>query len=233
MNDLSDFDRKFGLDQFPPEFVREMGEAMREDAADPKSMAGYLNAPPVIREAFDRAQARAIERELAEQREIDEWYEAEVADDPIARAVEQRRRNDRLIVEAIDGPSTDPPVRVRGIRWDEHWQRRADAARRLGAMAWPRYDRSADPLFALDLREVWTELTGYDLQGSATRCPSPDHDDRFASCGVKERFFNCMGCDAGGSIIDLGAYLYGIEPRGSGFFQIRDRLLAALGMEAA
>lgn len=23
-----------------------------------------------------------------------------------------------------------------------------------------------------------------DLRGNATRCPSPDHDDRFASCGV-------------------------------------------------
>lgn len=201
-------------------------------AVDPRSMAGYLNAPPVIREAFDRAQARAIERELAEQREIAEWYEAEVADDPIARAVARCRRNDRTIVEAIDGAvADDPPTKVRGIRWDEHWQRRADAARRLGVRATAPYSRDADPLFALDLREVWTELTGHDLEPGGSRCPSPDHDDRFASCTVKERFFNCHGCDAGGSIIDLGALLYGIEPRGVGFHQIRERLLAELGME--
>lgn len=235
MNDLRDFDRKFGLDRFEPEFVCEMGEAMRTDAADPKGLAGYLNAPPVIREAFDRAQARAIERELADRREIDEWVEAELADDPLAQAVARRRRNDRLIVGAIDGTAaTEPPLRVRGIRWDAHWQRRADAARRLGArVTAPPYSRETDPLFDVDLREVWTELTGLELRGNVTRCPSPDHDDRFASCGVKARFFNCLGCKAGGSIIDLGALVFGLEPRGAGFFEIRRRLLAELGIEEA
>ncbi len=197
-------------------------------------LAGYLNAPPVIREAFDRAQAVAIERSLREQREIDEWYEAEIADDPVAQAVARRRRNDRRIVEAVDGvAATDPPTTVPGIRWDERWQRRADAARRLGTKVATPYSRETDPLFALDLREVWTELTGLDLRGSATRCPSPEHDDRFASCGVKAQFFNCMGCKAGGSIIDLGALLYDLEPRGASFFHIREQLLAALGIEEA
>lgn len=197
------------------------------------SLRGYLNAPPVIREAFDRAQARAIERDLARQRRLDEWAEAELADDPIAQAVARRRRNDRRIVEAIGGAVTAPPAKVRGIPWDAHWQRRADAARRLGSKAPAPYDREADPLLALDLREVWTELTGLELRGNATRCPSPDHDDRFASCGVKARFFNCMGCPAGGTIIDLGALLYDLEPRGRDFHRIREQLLAELGMEAA
>lgn len=196
------------------------------------SLRGYLNAPPVVREAFDRAQAAAIDRSLAKQREIDDWYEAEVADDPTVQAVARRRRNDRLIVEAIDGVAADPPTTVPGICWDEHWQRRADAARRLGERASVSYSRDADPLFDLDLRDVWEQLTG-EPGGAIVRCPHPDHEDRWPSCAVRARLFYCNSCPARGSIIDLGAYLYGIEPRGSGFFQIRDRLLATLGMEAA
>lgn len=103
MNDLSGFDRKFGLDQFPAEFVCEMGEGLRANADGARRLAAYLAAPPEARVAFDRQQKAAIERELAEQREIDEWWESEFADDPLAQAVARRRRNDRLIVEAIDG----------------------------------------------------------------------------------------------------------------------------------
>lgn len=103
MNDLSDFDRKFGLDQFPAEFVREMGEGLRANAAGADRLAAYLAAPPEVQEAFDRQQKAAIERELVEQRELDEWWEAEFADDPLVQAVARRRRNDRRIVEAIEG----------------------------------------------------------------------------------------------------------------------------------
>jgi hypothetical protein len=121
--------------------------------------------------------------------------------------------------------------RVRGINWDEHWERRARSARRRPGIAPSNYSRDADPLFDFDLREVWPELTGFDLRGSATRCPNPDHDDRFASVAVHERLFNCHGCGAAGSIIDLGALLYGEQPRGAGFFRIRERLLADLGLD--
>ena len=201
---------------------------MREDATDPRSLAGYRNAPAEVRAAFDRAQQAAIERDLKRERESDAWVEAELADDPIAQDVAERRR----IADVIDFPAATPPTKVRGIRWDAHWQRRADAARRCGTSPHSPYNRETDPLLALDLREVWTDLTGHDLRGSVTRCPSLEHDDRFASCGVKARFFNCLGCPAGGSIIDLGALLYGLEPRGRDFFRIRERLLAELGMAA-
>ena len=40
--------------------------------------------------------------------------------------------------------------------------------------------------------------------------------------------FYCYGCGVGGSIIDLGARLYGLEPRGRGFHEIRRRLAADL-----
>lgn len=103
MNDLSGFDRKFGLDRFPPKFVRELGEGMRVNAHGAERLAAYLASPPGVREAFDRRQKAAIERDLAEQRELDEWVEAELADDPIAQAVKRRRHNDRLIAEIVSG----------------------------------------------------------------------------------------------------------------------------------
>lgn len=120
---------------------------------------------------------------------------------------------------------------VPGINWDEHWDRRAGAARRRPAGFHAVYDRDSDPLFALDLRcEVWEQLTGEPIVGSVSRCPHPDHEDRWPSCAVRTRLWFCNGCSASGSIIDLGALLYGIEPRGSGFFRIRERLLADLGL---
>mgnify|MGYP000995828322 CR=1 FL=1 len=120
--------------------------------------------------------------------------------------------------------------RVHGANWNEHWDRRAEAARRRPGNAPTAYSRDTDPLFDLDLAEVWEQLTGEPLRGTVGRCPSPDHEDRWPSCAVRSRLFFCNGCSASGSIIDLGALLYGIEPRGAGFFQIRNRLLADLGM---
>lgn len=120
--------------------------------------------------------------------------------------------------------------RVRGANWNEHWDRRAERARNPRAAKHAPYNRDTDPLLACDLREVWAELTDEEVHGRQAPCPSPDHDDHFPSCRVWESGFKCYGCSAGGSIIDLGALLFGIEPRGAGFFQIRERLLADLGM---
>lgn len=123
-------------------------------------------------------------------------------------------------------------TRVAGINWTAEWQRRSDAAKAAKRAGHAPYDRDADPLFDLDLRECWEQLAGEPVRGTLARCPSPDHDDAMASCAVRERLFFCNGCSAKGSIIDLGALLYGIQPRGRGFFEIRNRLLAELGMEA-
>lgn len=123
-------------------------------------------------------------------------------------------------------------TRVEGINWTAEWQRRSEAAKAAKQAGRVPYDREADPLLALDLREVWEPLTGESLRGTLGRCPSPDHDDDVASCAVRERLFFCNGCPTRGSIIDLGALLYDLEPRGRGFFEIRNRLLAELGMEA-
>lgn len=167
----------------------------------------YLGAPEEVRSAFDRFLVRTIGQSLDDERALLD----DVGDDPLFDA-------SRL-------PSTVD------VRWDARWDRRAAAARRPVPPGQRRYSRETDPLLDLDLREVWEELTDERLTGAVARCPSPDHDDRWPSCTVRERLFFCNGCEANGSIIDLGRLLYGIEPRGAGFHELRGRLLAALGME--
>jgi hypothetical protein len=39
-----------------------------------------------------------------------------------------------------------------------------------------------------------------------------------------------FSCGAGGSIIDVGSAVYGLEPRGHGYREIRRRLVADLGL---
>ena len=61
------------------------------------------------------------------------------------------------------------------------------------------------------------------------RCPF--HDDAEPSLHVYDgpgRGWFCFGCRRGGSIFDFGAALYGLEPRGSDFHNIRRRLAADL-----
>lgn len=120
-------------------------------------------------------------------------------------------------------------MRVPGINWDEHWDRRVEAARRHPGRT-VGYRRETDPLFDLDLREVWEQLTGEPVRGTIARCPHPDHEDCWPSCAVRARLWFCNGCSASGSIIDLGALVYDLEPRGAGFHRIREQLLAALGI---
>jgi hypothetical protein len=60
------------------------------------------------------------------------------------------------------------------------------------------------------------------------RCPLPGHEDRTPSCRVTSDVFYCFGCGRGGSVVDLAAELWGIEPRGAGYFEIRERLESEL-----
>jgi DNA primase len=43
-----------------------------------------------------------------------------------------------------------------------------------------------------------------------------------------DRGWACFGCGRGGTIVDFGAHLYGIEPRGGGFHELRRRLVSEL-----
>ncbi len=60
-------------------------------------------------------------------------------------------------------------------------------------------------------------------------CPMPDHEDRHPSCQVLSTHWRCFGCGAGGSIIDLASALYGLTPRGRGYWELRDLIVEALG----
>lgn len=80
-------------------------------------------------------------------------------------------------------------------------------------------------------------LTDADVpdRGGHVRCPLPHHEDRTPSCYVypdAEAGWYCYGCDRGGSLIDFGAALWGIDPRGPGYRDLRRRLARELcGME--
>ena len=86
-----------------------------------------------------------------------------------------------------------------------------------------------DPLKRILAAEYLAALAGVDVASSGrTRCPMPDHEDRHPSAYAYGTRWRCFACGAGGSIIDLAAAIYGIEPRGQGYLAIRDRLVADL-----
>lgn len=170
-----------------------------------RKLREFLNAPKGVQDAFDKRVEAAIRKSLADERAI---YE-EVGDDPAW---------------------TPPPADPIPVKWDASWSNRAKRPVVKGGKFVP-YCRETDPLLAIDVRTVWEQLTGHPIRGEASICPLPDHEDTFPSCGVKAEYWRCNRCDVGGTLIDLGAILYGLEPRGKDFHQIRERLFAALGME--
>ncbi len=86
-----------------------------------------------------------------------------------------------------------------------------------------------EPVRAFPLALAFEVLAGETVPHSEmVRCPSSDHEDRSPSCHVSADVFYCHGCGRGGSIVDLGGLLWGIEPRGAGYHEIRERLEAEL-----
>jgi hypothetical protein len=82
------------------------------------------------------------------------------------------------------------------------------------------------PLMALAPPVYVEALTGLEV-GRDEKFACPFHDDRTPSLHVydePERGWSCFGCGRGGTLIDFGAALYGIEPRGRGYHEIRERL---------
>jgi RepB DNA-primase from phage plasmid/CHC2 zinc finger len=88
-----------------------------------------------------------------------------------------------------------------------------------------------DPLKSIPTDVYVAGLTGRQV-GRDGKAQCPFHgggDERTPSLhAYADGSWFCFGCDAGGSIIDLGARLYGLEPRGRGFQEIRRRLAADL-----
>ncbi len=86
-----------------------------------------------------------------------------------------------------------------------------------------------DPLRAIPLAAVFEVLVGEVVPHSGmVRCPLPGHEDRVPSCRIGHELFHCFGCGRGGSLVDLAAELWGIAPRGAGYFEINERLEAEL-----
>jgi hypothetical protein len=91
-----------------------------------------------------------------------------------------------------------------------------------------------DPLKAVPPRVYFEAIAGIVvLANGRVSCPVPAHADNNPSCTVTETLWRCWSCGAGGTIIDLGAAIYGLEPTGAGYVEIRRRLLADLGFSRA
>jgi len=93
-------------------------------------------------------------------------------------------------------------------------------------------DSSGDVLLALPATEYVPILLGRELNrdGKIT-CPwHAGGEERTPSMHAYpgDRGWFCWPCDRGGTIIDFGALLYGIDPRGRGYHDVRRRLAADL-----
>jgi len=68
------------------------------------------------------------------------------------------------------------------------------------------------------------------LPNASGKIVCPFHEDTDPSLHVyDETGWSCFGCGRGGTIIDLGAAMWNIEPRGKGYHEIRRRLQVTLG----
>ena len=88
-----------------------------------------------------------------------------------------------------------------------------------------------DPLKAVPPAVYFEAIAGIVVPPNGwVSCPMPGHPDEHPSCQVTNTHWRCWSCGAGGSIIDLAAALYDLAPRGSGYHEIRRRVLADLGL---
>ncbi len=93
--------------------------------------------------------------------------------------------------------------------------------------------RDDDALMEISPTVYVAILTGREIgRDGKVDCPFHDGgDERTASLHVYDdpaRGWYCFACGRGGTIVDLAAELYGIEPRGQGFHDIRRRLIDEL-----
>lgn len=110
--------------------------------------------------------------------------------------------------------------------------------RPLAADAQTSTARGHDSLHAVPASDYIPRLTGREVsRDGKTRCPwHGGGEERTPSLHAypdPSRGWFCFGCETGGSIIDFGARLWGIDPRGRGYHEIVERLAAALGVSLA
>ncbi len=118
-----------------------------------------------------------------------------------------------------------------------------DVAGHLPDPSQPKRERTAvtsigntdDPLRAIPASIYVEALADLEVGRDGKAC-CPFHNDRTPSLhaySTAERGWTCFGCGRGGSIIDFAAALWKIAPRGSGYHEIRRRLMEELRTRAA
>jgi hypothetical protein len=85
------------------------------------------------------------------------------------------------------------------------------------------------------LRQIPTEeyaarLAGVEFVHGRAQCPFHEGVNTYALGIIGGLNFNCFACGAGGTIYDFAAKLWGVEPRGDGFKQLRSRLAEVFGV---
>ena len=129
--------------------------------------------------------------------------------DPPAPVVCVRDEGAQHPAAAIVGALPDPPAPA---------ARKAIAIRELPA---------DDDLKTIPASVYVPALVGVE-PGRDGKIACPFHNDATPSLHVYDDHWRCYGCDRGGTIIDFGAALYEVEPRGRGYFDIRRRLATDL-----
>lgn len=123
-----------------------------------------------------------------------------------------RLQPDVFDARAVAGHLTDPPIERRQVA---------------------KVVNPNDPLEQIPAETYFHLLAGLEPDRTGkVKCPIPDHPDRTPSCHLYERDWTCYGCGRGGTIYHLAGHLWGLEPRGDGFKEIRRRLQAELGVAA-
>ena len=122
-----------------------------------------------------------------------------------------------------------------GRRWHKQWRPRLrpiTGGAKQGAIR----DRDTDVLRTIDPPVYVELLTGAAVPPSGTiLCPLPGHDERtpsFKAYDSPDRGWYCFGCNRGGSIIDLGTELWGLDARRD-FPELRRRIAERLLGRAA
>lgn len=116
-------------------------------------------------------------------------------------------------------------------------EQRPAPARVVGAPGGPARDITDDPLFSIPASEYIPVLTGRELcRDGKVQCPwhggGQERTPSLHAYTDPARGWQCYGCDVGGSIIDFGARLWGITPRGAGYHEVRRRLAVVLHSRA-
>lgn len=124
-------------------------------------------------------------------------------------ALESRRESEMLVGLCQIGAPHGPPAPCR-VRWDDAWRRRCRNARLVAAGKRDELDRDA-VIDAMPLSEWWLLLTG-EQPGRDRKVLCPFHDERTPSCSVRETRFRCFGCDKRGTVIDLAAHVWDLDP---------------------